>query len=55
MWRGCLSDGERNYLQQFLPEGVDVEQVVQQLLDGEHFHFGNPFLDWLVTPDSLDP
>ncbi|KAL0647980.1 hypothetical protein Bca4012_046271 [Brassica carinata] len=46
VWRGCLSDGERNYLQQFLPEGVDVEQVVQQLLDGEHFHFGNPFLDW---------
>ncbi|CAH8328183.1 unnamed protein product [Eruca vesicaria subsp. sativa] len=46
VWRSCLSDGERNYLQQFLPEGVDVEQVVQQLLDGENFHFGNPFLDW---------
>ncbi|KAF8118097.1 hypothetical protein N665_0006s0097 [Sinapis alba] len=46
VWRGCLSDGERNYLQQFLPEGIDVEQVVQQLLDGDNFHFGNPFLDW---------
>ncbi|KAF8052654.1 hypothetical protein N665_1523s0010 [Sinapis alba] len=46
VWPGCLSDGERNYLQQFLPEGLDVEQVVQQLLDGENFHFGNPFLDW---------
>ncbi|CAH2072805.1 unnamed protein product [Thlaspi arvense] len=31
VWRACLSDGERNYLQQFLPEGVDVEQVVQAL------------------------
>uniref|UniRef100_A0A1J3F6T1 Nuclear factor related to kappa-B-binding protein n=1 Tax=Noccaea caerulescens TaxID=107243 RepID=A0A1J3F6T1_NOCCA len=46
VWRDCLSDGDRNYLQQFLPEGVDVEQVVQALLDGESFHFGNPFLDW---------
>ncbi|ESQ41351.1 hypothetical protein EUTSA_v10012594mg [Eutrema salsugineum] len=46
VWRACLSDGERNYLQQFLPEGVDVEQVVQALLDGDNFHFGNPFLDW---------
>lgn len=49
VWRSCLSDGERDYLQQFLPEGIDVEQVVQQLLGGENFHFGNLFLDWLVT------
>ncbi|CAN7005483.1 unnamed protein product [Brassica rapa subsp. trilocularis] len=46
VWQGCLSDGERNYLQQFLPEGIDVEEVVEQLLEGENFHFGNPFLDW---------
>ncbi|KAL1188964.1 hypothetical protein V5N11_029068 [Cardamine amara subsp. amara] len=46
VWRACLSDGERDYLRQFLPEGVDVEQVVQALLDGENFHFGNPFIDW---------
>ncbi|KAJ0260910.1 Nuclear factor kappa-B-binding protein [Hirschfeldia incana] len=46
VWRSCLSDDERNYLQQFLPEGIDVEQVVEQLLNGENFHFGNPFLDW---------
>ncbi|XP_020877434.1 uncharacterized protein LOC9307662 isoform X2 [Arabidopsis lyrata subsp. lyrata] len=46
VWHSCLSDGERNYLRQFLPEGVDVEQVVQALLDGENFHFGNPSLDW---------
>ncbi|XP_056846265.1 uncharacterized protein LOC108815149 isoform X1 [Raphanus sativus] len=46
VWRSCLSDGERDYLQQFLPEGIDVEQVVQQLLGGENFHFGNLFLDW---------
>lgn len=25
-----------------------MEQVVEQLLDGENFNFGNPFLDWLV-------
>ncbi|CAN8299713.1 unnamed protein product [Cochlearia groenlandica] len=46
VWRDCLSGDERNYLQQFLPKGTNVEQVVQQLLDGENFHFGNPFLDW---------
>ncbi|CAF1697353.1 unnamed protein product [Brassica napus] len=46
VWRSCVSDGERNYLKQFLPEGIDVEEVVDQLLDGENFHFGNPFLDW---------
>ena len=28
-----------------------MEEVVDQLLDGENFHFGNPFLDWLVTRD----
>lgn len=28
-----------------------MEQVVQALLDGENFHFGNPSLDWLVTLD----
>ena len=57
VWRSCVSDGERNYLKQFLPEGIDVEEVVEQLLDGENFHFGNPFLDWLVTRDwtFVDP
>ncbi|KAG2334145.1 hypothetical protein Bca52824_005325 [Brassica carinata] len=49
VWRSCVSDGERNYLKQFLPEGIDVEEVVDQLLDGENFHFGNPFLDWGTT------
>ncbi|XP_010524235.1 PREDICTED: uncharacterized protein LOC104802362 isoform X2 [Tarenaya hassleriana] len=46
VWQSLLSEGERSYLQQFLPKGVDVEQVVQALLDGDNFHFGNPFLDW---------
>ncbi|CAH8292198.1 unnamed protein product [Eruca vesicaria subsp. sativa] len=49
VWWSCLSDGERDYLQQFLPEGIDVEKVVEQLLDGENFHFGNPFLEWGTT------
>lgn len=30
-----------------------MEEVIQALLDGENFHFGNPFLDWLVTLDFL--
>ncbi|CAF2135973.1 unnamed protein product [Brassica napus] len=54
VWRDCLSVGERSYLQQFLPQGVDVELVVQQLLGGENFHFGSPFLDWLVTVCNSD-
>ena len=24
---------------------------MEQLLEGENFHFGNPFLDWLVRRD----
>ncbi|XP_010550232.1 PREDICTED: uncharacterized protein LOC104821139 isoform X2 [Tarenaya hassleriana] len=46
VWRCFLSEGERNYLHQFLPKVVDAEKVVQVLLDGDNFHFGNPFLDW---------
>ncbi|VVB14403.1 unnamed protein product [Arabis nemorensis] len=61
VWRSCLSESERNYLRQFLPEGVDVEEVIQALLDGENFHFGNPVLDWgtavcsgRVHPDQIE-
>lgn len=30
-----------------------MEEVIQSLLDGENLHFGNPFLDWLVTLNFL--
>lgn len=33
---------------QFLPRGSEAQQVVQALLAGDYFHFGNPFLKWQV-------
>ncbi|GAB2278338.1 hypothetical protein Dimus_013021 [Dionaea muscipula] len=53
-WRSLLSDQERNYLKQFLPGETDPEQVVKQLLAGENFHFGNPFMKWGVSLCSGD-
>ncbi|GAB4847374.1 hypothetical protein Ancab_026432 [Ancistrocladus abbreviatus] len=44
VWESLLTEQERNYLMQFLPGGIEAEQVVQSLLEGENFHFGNPFL-----------
>ncbi|KAL6994532.1 hypothetical protein U1Q18_012634 [Sarracenia purpurea var. burkii] len=46
VWQTRLSEKERNYLTQFLPKGTEVHQVVQELLVGDNFHFGNPFLKW---------
>ncbi|XP_022739582.1 uncharacterized protein LOC111291810 isoform X2 [Durio zibethinus] len=46
VWRTHLSENERNLLIQFLPMGIDKEQVLQALLAGDNFHFGNPFLKW---------
>ena len=43
-----LSEKERDLLTQFLPSGLDEQQVVQALLAGDNFHFGNPFLKWPV-------
>lgn len=41
----------------FLPRGSEPHQVVQQLLAGDNFHFGNPFLKWqdpfLISSDLL--
>ncbi|KAG5231886.1 glutamic acid-rich protein [Salix suchowensis] len=31
---------------QFLPTGLDTEEVVEALLAGDNFHFGNPLLRW---------
>ena len=33
---------------QFLPRGLEGEDVVRALLDGDNFHFGNPCLEWQV-------
>ncbi|XVF57680.1 hypothetical protein PTKIN_Ptkin07bG0001600 [Pterospermum kingtungense] len=46
VWQTHLSENERNHLMQFLPTETDNEQVLQALLAGDNFHFGNPFLKW---------
>ncbi|XP_054815219.1 uncharacterized protein LOC129315501 [Prosopis cineraria] len=46
VWMTHLSDDERNLLMNFLPRGLEPHQVVQELLSGDNFHFGNPFLKW---------
>ncbi|GKV44376.1 hypothetical protein SLEP1_g51568 [Rubroshorea leprosula] len=48
-WKTQLSEKERNHLTQFLPKGTDREQILQTLLAGENFHFGNPFLQWSAS------
>ncbi|KAF5725592.1 hypothetical protein HS088_TW23G00316 [Tripterygium wilfordii] len=46
VWQTHLSENERSFLKQFLPREQDAQQVVQALLGGDNFHFGNPFLKW---------
>ncbi|EEF49329.1 hypothetical protein RCOM_1445020 [Ricinus communis] len=48
VWKTHLSESERKYLMQFLPRGSDGDKVVQALLTGDNFHFGNPYLKWQV-------
>ncbi|XP_073260549.1 uncharacterized protein [Populus alba] len=45
-WQNHLSEDERNLLMQFLPTGLGTEEVVEALLAGDNFHFGNPLLRW---------
>ncbi|KAB5527554.1 hypothetical protein DKX38_021401 [Salix brachista] len=45
-WQNHLSEDERNFLTQFLPTGLDTEEVVEALLAGDNFQFGNPSLRW---------
>ncbi|KAF3790473.1 Nuclear factor related to kappa-B-binding protein [Nymphaea thermarum] len=56
-WKMCLSASERKLLSQFLPKGIDVDQLLQSLFDGENFHFGNSFLEWgsLLCSGNLHP
>ncbi|KAL8127385.1 uncharacterized protein LOC141721352 isoform X3 [Apium graveolens] len=46
VWQTHLSDKERELLAQFLPKGHDAQEIVQDLLEGDNFHFGNPYLKW---------
>ncbi|KAK4803041.1 hypothetical protein SAY86_001244 [Trapa natans] len=52
VWQTCLSERERRFLAQFLPRETEPQQTVKQLLAGENFHFGNPFLDWEASLQS---
>ncbi|XP_043724837.1 uncharacterized protein LOC122671595 [Telopea speciosissima] len=49
VWEMNLSETEKKFLTQFLPQGMDQEQVLLALLQGENFHFGNPFLKWRTS------
>ncbi|XP_027153090.1 uncharacterized protein LOC113753191 isoform X1 [Coffea eugenioides] len=46
VWQTRISETERKVLTQFLPKGAEPEKTVQELLSGDNFHFGNPFLKW---------
>ncbi|CAK7348125.1 unnamed protein product [Dovyalis caffra] len=53
-WQTHLSENERNFLRQFLPTGLGAEEVVEALLSGDNFHFGNPSLRWGASLCSGD-
>ncbi|CAA2991758.1 Hypothetical predicted protein [Olea europaea subsp. europaea] len=46
VWQNLLSEDERSLLSQFLPKGAESDNIVQDLLAGINFHFGNPFKKW---------
>ncbi|KAF3435324.1 hypothetical protein FNV43_RR22411 [Rhamnella rubrinervis] len=54
VWETHLSENEKNHLKKFLPIEAEAEQVVQTLLSGENFHFGNQFLKWGASVCSGD-
>ena len=45
-WKECLSPTDRCVLRSFLPEGHQNDTVVESLLRGDNFKFGNPALKW---------
>lgn len=57
VWCTVLSENQRNILIQFLPDGVERDDIVQELLSGDNFHFGNPFHKWgaAVCSGKLHP
>ncbi|PIN24228.1 hypothetical protein CDL12_03049 [Handroanthus impetiginosus] len=46
VWQSHLSDKERSFLSQFLPKELEPDAMVRDLLSGNNFHFGNPFIKW---------
>ncbi|GER46191.1 nuclear factor related to kappa-B-binding protein [Striga asiatica] len=46
VWQSNLSDTERYFLSQFLPKVPEPDIIIQDLLAGEDFQFGNPFIKW---------
>ncbi|KAL6508126.1 hypothetical protein OROHE_021668 [Orobanche hederae] len=46
VWQSYLSDNERRFLSQFLPKVPEPDRNIRDLLAGDNFHFGNPFLKW---------
>ncbi|XP_006338745.1 uncharacterized protein [Solanum tuberosum] len=57
VWQANLSEDERGFLTQFLPEGSGPDDIVYKLLGEENFHFGNQFLKWgqMVCSGSFHP
>nr|KYP51159.1 Nuclear factor connected with kappa-B-binding protein [Cajanus cajan] len=56
VWKTHLSENERNLLMNFLPSGSEPHQVVEELLAGINYSFGNPFLKWQdIFPCDLHP
>ncbi|KAJ7971788.1 Nuclear factor related to kappa-B-binding protein [Quillaja saponaria] len=54
VWQTHLSENERNLLIQFLPRFLEPHEVVQELLSGDNFHFGNSFCKWGTSLCSGD-
>ncbi|KAK7364754.1 hypothetical protein VNO80_13496 [Phaseolus coccineus] len=46
VWKTHLSENERNLLMNFLPGDFEPHQLVEDLLAGINFNFGNPFSKW---------
>ncbi|XP_074376979.1 uncharacterized protein LOC141718495 [Apium graveolens] len=44
VWKTHLSEKERNLLTQFLPKETKAQDVFQELLEGDNFHFENPLI-----------
>ncbi|XP_070052021.1 uncharacterized protein [Nicotiana tomentosiformis] len=57
VWQANLSEDERGFLTQFLPEGSEPDEIVCKLLGQENFHFGNPFVKWgqMICSGSFHP
>ncbi|KAK4392819.1 hypothetical protein Sango_1752700 [Sesamum angolense] len=48
VWQNHLSGSERSFLSQFLPKEPEADTIVRDLLAGDNFHFGNPFVKCML-------